>query len=182
MRNRAVASRYAQALLSAAGKAGVLDGTAESFAGVMQVLDAHPDLERLLTGPQVDEARKKDLLGKAFGGRVEPVLTHFLDLLVEKQRLDALREIQDEFARLVEVEHGFVRATVTTAVPLPQDLEQDLAAQLGKLTGRKVKLEKTLDPAVLGGVCVTMGDRVIDGTIRTNLDRLRAQLGRADVR
>lgn len=182
MRNRAVALRYAQALVNAAKKADVLDGTAESFAGVIQVLDAQPQLEKLLTGPQVDEAKKKDLLTKLFDGRIEPVLSHFLDLLVEKQRTESVREIQDEFAQLVEVEHGFVRAEVTTAVPLPQDLEQDLAAQLGKLTGRKVKLQKTLDPAVLGGVCVTMGDRVIDGTIRTNLERLRSQLGQADVR
>jgi F-type H+-transporting ATPase subunit delta len=182
MRNRAVAARYAQALLTTAKKGGTLDGVAESFAGVMEVLDANPNLEFLLTGPQVNEAKKKSLITTLFTDRIEPVLMHFLDLLVEKQRMVFVREIQDEFARIVEIEHGFTRATVTTAIPLPEDLENNLVSGLGKMTGRKIKLETTVDPTVIGGVCVTMGDRVIDGTIRTNLDRLRTQLGQADVR
>ena len=173
MRNRAVAARYAQALLTTAKKGDALDGVSESFAGMIEVLDAHPNLEFLLTGPQVTEAKKKSLITTLFTDRIEPVLMHFLDLLVEKQRMVFVREIQDEFARLVEIEHGFTRATVTTAIPLPE---------LGKMTGRKIKLETTVDPTVIGGVCVTMGDRVIDGTIRTNLDKLRTQLGQADVR
>jgi len=182
MRNRAVAARYAQALVATARKGGTLDGVSESFVGVMGILDAHPDLEFLLKGPQVDEAKKKNLISTLFTERIEPVLVHFLDLLVEKQRMVFVREIQDEFARLVEIEHGFTRATATTAVPLSSDLESDLEAGLARMTGRKIKLETTVDPTVLGGVCVTMGDRVIDGTIRTNLERLRAQLSQADVR
>jgi F-type H+-transporting ATPase subunit delta len=83
---------------------------------------------------------------------------------------------------MVEESQGLSRATVVTAVPLPDDLERDLAARLEKLTGRRLLLTKTVDPAVLGGVRVTMGDRVIDGTVRTNLDKLRAQLFRTNVR
>ncbi len=182
MRNRAVASRYAGALLATAKKGGVMDGVAESFAGVMDVLKDTPDLMRFLAGPHIDESKKKDLIGNVFGDRVEPVLRWFLVMLVEKQRMENVVEIHDEFVRLVEVERGTTRAHVTTAVPLTDDLEQALSAKLGQVTGGAIVLEKEVDPSVIGGVRVTMGDRVIDGTIRTNLAKLRSQLGEADVR
>lgn len=182
MRNRAVASRYAGALLATAKKGGAMDGVAESFAGVMDVLKDTPDLMRFLAGPHIDESKKRDLITTVFGERVEPVLKWFLVMLVEKQRMENVVEIHDEFMRLVEVERGTTRAHVTTAVPLTDDLEQALSAKLGQVTGGAIVLEKEVDPSVIGGVRVTMGDRVIDGTIRTNLAKLRSQLGEADVR
>ena len=182
MRNRAVATRYAGALLATAKKGGVLEGVAESFSGVMSVMDDNDNVLRFLAGPHIDETKKKDFISNVFGDKVEPVMKHFLVMLVEKQRMENVVEIHDEFVRLVEVERGTTRAHVTTAVPLTDDLEQALAAKLGQVTGGTIVLEKEVDPSVLGGVCVTMGDRVIDGTIRTNLERLREQLSQADVR
>ena len=182
MRNRAVAARYAQALVATAKKADVLSGVAESFDGVMAVFADSADVLRFLAGPHIDEGKKKDVIRNVFGDKVEPVLLHFFMILVEKQRMENVVEIHDEFTRLVEVERGLTRAHVTTAVPLAEDLEQALAAKLGQVVGGTIVLEKEVDPSVLGGVRVTMGDRVIDGTIRTNLERLRTQLSQADVR
>lgn len=182
MRNRAVATRYAKALANTAKKGGVLDGVVESFAGVMSVMDDNANVLKLLAGPHIDETKKKDFIATVFAGKVEPVLEHFLVMLVEKQRMENIVEIHDEFVRLVEVDRGLTRARVTTAVPLADDLEQALAAKLGEVTGNTIVLEKEVDPSVLGGVRVTMGDRVIDGTIRTNLERLRKQFSQADVR
>jgi F-type H+-transporting ATPase subunit delta len=182
MRNRAVATRYAQALVATAKKMGVLDDVAESFDGVMAVFADSANVLRFLAGPHIDETKKKDVINNVFGSKVEPVLLHFFMILVEKQRMENVVEIHGEFTRLMESERGMTRAHVTTAVPLTDDLEQALAAKLGQVTGGTIVLEKEVDPSVLGGVCVTMGDRVIDGTIRTNLERLRTQLSQADVR
>ena len=182
MRNRAVASRYARALLDSATKAGTLNEVAEAFDSVMLVVDQKPELLRFLSGPHVAENKKKDLLDTVFGGRIEKTLTYFFRLMVEKQRMDSLREIHAEFQELVEIQQGFVRAVVTTAITLPSDLETELKSKLSAMTGKQIVLRKEVDPVVQGGVCVTMGDQVIDGTIRTNLTRLRAQLSKADVR
>jgi len=182
MRNRGVATRYARALLDTAHKGGVLDGVADSFADVAEIYAANPDLESFLEGPQVSDQEKDALLNSVFGDRIEPVLLNFFHMLLAKGRIEFLADIQAAFQELVEVEQGFVRARVVTAVPLPEDLERNLADKLASMTGKKISLRKRVDPSVIGGVCVSMGDQVIDGTIRTNLTKMRAQLSAADVR
>ena len=77
---------------------------------------------------------------------------------------------------------GVIRAQVVTAIPLPDDLAAALAGRLAAFTGKKIVLEKKTDPAVIGGVCVTLGDKILDGTVRTNLDELGKTLGEAQVR
>ncbi len=182
MRDRAVAKRYAQALLTVARRRGIVEPVAESYRDVRAIMEQTPQLEQLLRAPQIGRDRKRELLGKVFGGRIEDVLLHFFDLLLEKDRLEFLADIQQEYQALVEREQGLARAVVTTAVPLPDDLRQELARRLEELTGKRIVMTSEVDPGVIGGVCVKLGDRVIDGTIRTNLARLRAQLAEADVR
>lgn len=182
MRDRRVAGRYAEALLRTAKPAGTLAGCAESYAGVLEVMAANRDLVIFLDSPQVREQEKKEVLKKVFGPRLEPVLLDFFNLLLDRNRIELLRDIGEVFAELVEVDHGLVRARVVTAIALPADLEAKLRDKLAQVTGKTVILEKKVDPAVIGGVCVTLGDRIIDGTVRTNLDRLRKTLATAQVR
>ncbi len=182
MRNRGVATRYAQALLDTSSKAGVLDGVADSFADFARIYRENPDLESFLEGPQVADQEKAALLDNVFKSKIEPVLLHFFHLLLEKGRIEHLADIHASFQEMVEIEQGYVRAGVVTAVPLPEDLERGLIDKLAAMTGKKVTLRKRVDPRVIGGVRVTMGDRVIDGTISTNLTKMRAQLSAADVR
>jgi len=182
MRNRGVATRYAQALLDTSRKAGVLDGVAESYAAVVQAIEQKPELTIFLEGPQVSDQEKEQLLDNVFGQKVEPVLLHFFHLLLAKGRIEHLSDIQAAFQLLVEIDLGYVRAGVVTAVPLPEDLERDLIDKLASLTGKKITLRKQVDPSVIGGVCVSMGDQVIDGTISANMTKMRMQLSAADVR
>ena len=182
MRDRKVAGRYAEALLRTAKPAGTLAACAESYAGVLEVMAASRDLVIFLDSPQVREQEKKAVLGKVFGPRLEPVLMDFFNLLIDRNRIELLRDIGEVFAGLVEADGGLVRARVVTAIALPSDLETKLRDKLAHVTGKSVILDKKVDPAVLGGVCVTLGDRIIDGTVRTNLDRLRKTLATAQVR
>jgi len=182
MRDRKVATRYAEALLDTAKGAGVLVETAESFAGVLEVLNGNRDLVTFLESPQVREEEKKELLQKVFGQRVEPVLLNFFRLLIDRNRIENTRDIAEVFAELVEADQGVVRARVVTAVDLPGDLAERLRAKLATMTGKTVILEPKVDAALIGGVMVTMGDKVIDGTVRSNLDALKKTLGRAQVR
>ena len=117
-----------------------------------------------------------------FGSRIEPLLLDFFYLLLDRNRLDSTRDIGEVFAELVEADAGIVRAGVVTAIELPADLEARLRVKLESVTGKSVLLEKKVDPAVIGGVCVTLGDRILDGTVRTNLDLLRKTLAKAQVR
>ncbi len=182
MRDRRVAARYARALLQAARSEADLAALAESYAGVAQVMRDHPALPAFLEGPQVAEDEKKQLLESLLGGRVEPLLLRFFHLLIDKNRIEHLCAIGEEFALQVEAEQGYRRAVVVTAVPLPGDLEEALRARLAALASAKIILEKKVDPGVIGGACVTMGDQILDGTVRTNLMRLRDRLLQAPLR
>ena len=182
MRDRKVAVRYAGALLASARQAGVLEGVADSFAAVVAVVKANRDLAIFLGSPQVAEQEKKDLLNKVFGGKVEDLLLTFFELLIDKNRIESLQDIGEAFAELVELEQGVVRARVITAIPLPDDLAAGLKARLDELTGKSVILEQKVDAAVIGGVCVTLDGKIIDGTVRANLRKLREQLEKAPVR
>ena len=182
MRDRKVAVRYAGALLNSAKAEGVLQGVADSYAAVVEVFAAHPEVKAFLEGPQVAESEKKHVLESVFGERVEPVLLRFFHLLIDKNRIESLQDIGEEFASLVEQDQGIVRAAVVTAIPLPGDLEAALEKKLAGLTGARIIMDKRVDPAVIGGVKVTMRDKVLDGTVRTNLDLLRRQLGKTAVR
>jgi F-type H+-transporting ATPase subunit delta len=182
MRDRKVASRYAEALLHTAKAAGVLDNVADSFAGVLAAVKGNDALRIFMDSPQVRTEEKKELLTTVFGGKIEPVLLNFLHLLLDKNRIENTRDIGEVFAELVEAENGYLRARVVTAIDLPADLAAQLESSLSTHTGKKIILEKKTDPAVIGGVCVTLGDKVLDGTVRTNLDLLKKTLGQAQVR
>ncbi len=179
MRDPRLATRYAGALVAAAKRTADLGAVAESYAAVSKIAAADPRVAAFLGSPQIAKGEKKAMLRALLAGRVEPVLLDFFQLLVDRGRLDHLHDIGVEFTRLVEAELGVARARVVTAVPLPAELEGELARQLETLTGSRIVIEKKVDPLVIGGVCVTVGDRVIDGTVRAGLRRLRDQMLKA---
>ncbi len=182
MRDLKVAVRYAGALFSSAKEAGVADSVAESYAAILAVVKDNRDLRTFMDSPQVATQEKKDLIKNVFGEHIDTVLLHFVYLLIDKNRIDNFRDIGVEYAALVEAERGIVRAQVVTAITLPGDLSAQLNARLAASTGKTVILEQRVDPAVVGGVKVTLGDYVLDGTVRTNLDLLRKTLGKTTVR
>jgi len=181
MRDRKVATRYAEALLISAKAEGVLSDVADSFAAVMAVTRDNQDLRIFMDSPQVRTEEKKELLKTVFGAKIEPVLLNFFFLLLDRNRIENTRDISEVFAELVEQDMGVVRAQVVTAIALPDDLAATLESKLAAFTGAKIILEKKTDPAVIGGVCVTLGDKVLDGTVRTNLALLGKTLGEARV-
>jgi F-type H+-transporting ATPase subunit delta len=182
MRDRKVATRYAEALLIAAREAGQVGEIAESYVAVREWTRGNRDLRTFLEAPQVPVEEKKQLLRRILTDRVEELLINFIMLLIDKGRIEYFGDIGGLYAVMVEKEQGYERAVVTTAVELPPDLAQQLEKRLEGATGAKIILKKKVDPAVIGGVCVTMGDKILDGTVRTNLDQLRKTLREAPLR
>jgi len=182
MRDRNVALRYAKALLEVTIERGLVDGVNESFNGMMAALAGFPGLRIFMQSPQVPTQEKKALLRKVLSDQVEPVLLDFMELLLDKDRMIHIADIQEEFQTLVERHNGLQRATVVTAVSLPADLEEQLVARLEAHSDCRIILDKKVDPSVIGGVCVTLGDKILDGTVRSGLDDLRTTLEKAPLR
>lgn len=176
-----VGERYAQALLEVALAQGLAATVAEEVADLARLLQADPGLKRFLETYQVTVHDKKAALREVLGSRVSPVLARFLDLLLDKGRIRYLAETAEAFPHLYNRRRGIQQAAVVSARPLTDHACQQLTGLLERLVGQHVELTQAVDPAILGGVIVRMGYRVIDGSIRRQLTDLAAFLKRLPV-
>jgi F-type H+-transporting ATPase subunit delta len=176
-----VSQRYARALFMAAKGRKLIDQAYEQFDVLKKVLAQDRTLLDFLTAPHVTDARKYELVKNVFGPRLEKLFVEFLFVLMEKNRVNFLPAIIDAFQLLVEEDKGIVRAGITTAVPLSADEERNVTARLEARTGKKILLEKKIDPAILGGMIVIVNDEIIDGSVRHGLKQIEEQLGKVKV-
>lgn len=176
-----VARRYASALFEVAKKRGNVDGVAASLQEVVSAVQASRDLKSVLHHPLLPIEKKKAVLNGVFGGKVLPDVERFLFLVVEKQRATLFPQILSEFNRLVDEYRGEGDAEVISAVPLSAAQVAALQAQLSTRFGIKVRLNLRIDPNILGGLVVRVGDKFIDASVATRLDRLNEQLKRVKV-
>lgn len=171
-----VARRYAAALFGVALQDGIVEAIARDLAVVEGFVKEVPYLRAVLMQPLITETRKRKVLSDAFGERITATTLNFLYLMVRKRRENMLDETIAEFRRLADEHANRVVAHVSSAVALS---EQEIAAMtkaLAQRTGKNVHVEAEVDPTMLGGVRVRIGDEVIDGGLRTQLERLRGAL------
>ncbi|MCL5104737.1 MAG: F0F1 ATP synthase subunit delta [Armatimonadetes bacterium] len=176
MIERRIVRRYATALFSAATKAEVVDRVESDLGLVSYTLESSPGLVDAVKSPLVPASKKRDILKSIFGDKVDPITLSYLYLLVDKRREEALLQTEEEYILLANEARGMVSADVTTAVDLSKEQEASLKAKLSKMTGKTVEIVKIVDPTIMGGALVKIGDRVIDGSVKGQLAVLREQL------
>lgn len=176
MREETVARRYASAFLDVSAKHGDMIGARDNIRLVADTVSADGRLNALLHTPQVPRERKSAALAESLKGRVSPATLAFLNLLTEKRRITLVPEIADEVERLVRERQNVARATAVSAEPLLPAQRDALKSALEHKTGKTIELTTEIDPTLLGGVLVRIGDTVMDGSVRGKLDRLREQL------
>ncbi len=128
---------------------------------------------RFLNSPKLQREDKKRVLDAVFAEHVSRPVMGLLHVLVDKRREPVFDNIVAEFAKYRDEHEGRAHATVTTAQPLPDDEKARLVAALAKQTGKQVDLHEKINPAVIGGIRVNLGDYVLDGTVRRRLNELR---------
>lgn len=133
-------------------------------------------LGNFLIDPQVSPADRRRVLANGLQGRAMPSVQVFADLLLRKQRIGITRAVAHEFKAIVERAKGLQRATVVSAVPLSEAEIRRLHGELERTTGRKLVLERELDPTLLGGAYVRIGDQVVDRSVKAMLESIAHQL------
>ncbi len=172
-----VAIIYAKAFLGATEKLGKTESlVAELRDFVETVLDQFPKLEAVFASALVSQDEKVQLLDKVFGSKLSPLFLDFLKVLSHHGRLDILRAIQLEVSKLYDELRGRVRVQLCTATPLEARDSGSLLTSLRKLLGGEPELESTVDPALIGGVVLRVGDTVYDGSVARQLDQVREQM------
>jgi F-type H+-transporting ATPase subunit delta len=169
-----IARRYAAGLFQLAQEENAIDTWRAELAKLDELLQDDV-LVAAFQNPAVGVKRRMEL-AKLLAPELRPQTQNLLRLLVEHHRTGYMHEIREAFERLADEASGIVHASVTTAIDLDEDdrrrYEQDLARKLG----RKVNVKFLTDPAVVGGATIQIGDHLIDGTVRTQLARLRQEL------
>jgi F-type H+-transporting ATPase subunit delta len=183
MTSRASAARYARALFDVArtngsqGKPGDPVQTGADLDAFITLVGQHDELRRTLINPALPPAVKINIVDALLQRQplVDPV-SRLLRMLAERDRIALLPDIADTYhERLLDFQQ-VVQAQVTTAVPLAAEKADALRDSLAQATGRQVRLQTSVDPAILGGVVARVGSRVFDGSVARHLERVKAQL------
>ncbi len=167
---------YANALFEVARAEGVLDRVADEVFRFSRTVEASADLRSALTDPASPDEAKQRLLDELLEGKVHPVTGRLVKLIVESGRVRELARIVDSFVARAAGESDSAVAEVRVAAPISEDQRARLAEALGQARGRPVDLKVIVDPTVVGGVVTTIGDAVIDGSVRRRLEQLRTAL------
>src|SRR3954447_8811330 len=173
-----IAQVYARSLFEVAKEQDKLDEVREQLGQVADALDQTRELSLFFFSPYFSTEEKKDGLDRAIQG-ANPILRNFLELLVEKHRMPALFRIRREFQALWVEENKLLPVTITSAVELDEQTVRSIGDAIGGQTGRKVQLTTRVDPDVLGGLVVRVGNSILDASIRNRLENLRRSVARA---
>ena len=173
-----IAEVYSRALFDVAMEKDVLDEIHDELGQFVEELDENRDLQVFFFSPYFSSQEKKDGIAKMISGADENFV-RFLELLAERHRMPAIFRIRRDFDELYAEERKLLPVTITSAIELDKSLVKDIRKKIEDQTDRKVDLTTKVDPNLLGGLVLRVGNKVLDGSIRARLERLRKQVAKA---
>jgi F-type H+-transporting ATPase subunit delta len=174
-----IASVYARSLFEVAQEHDKLDKIRDELGEFADAMHESRELQVFLFSPYFSTKEKIEGLDKAVSGADETTV-NFLKLLIEKHRMPVIFRLRAEFDRLWEEENRLLPVQVTSAVELPKSTVKQIGDRIAEQTDRKVELSSTVDPDILGGIIVRVGNSVLDASIRNRLENFRKQVARAN--
>ena len=173
-----IAQVYARSVFEVASEQGKLDAVREQLGQFADALADDHELQVFFFSPYLTTEDKKEGLRKAVSG-ADPLMSNFLELLVENHRMPAIFRIRRVFDSLWAEENKLLPVSVTSAVELDDQLVSDIGRRIEEQAGRRVELSSSVDPDLLGGLVVRVGNMVLDASLRNRLERLRKQVTKA---
>lgn len=176
MSNQRVAQRYASALMSLTAEQKKPDAIADDLLLVLSTLEKSRDLVKVLTSPIVSKEKKKAIISEVFKKKVGALTSGYLAQVVDKGREDILVEILKQYFILRDEAMGIVRVSVKTSVEFSSKQEKELQKKLEAMTKKNVEITFSIDSSLKGGFVARIGDTVLDGSIKRQLELLKVRL------
>jgi F-type H+-transporting ATPase subunit delta len=173
-----IATVYARSLFEVATEQDKLDLVREHLGEFADAVSENRELQIFLFSPYFSTEEKKDGLDRALSD-VDPAVENFLKLLIEKHRMPVIFRIRAEYDQLWEEVNKLLPVEITSAVELPEATVRQLGDRISEQTGRRVELSSHVEPEILGGIVVQVGNSVLDASIRNRLEQLRRQVAKA---
>ncbi|MBM3817712.1 MAG: ATP synthase F1 subunit delta [Acidimicrobiia bacterium] len=177
MNTRTSAARYARALLDVVVQEANPEQVEEQLAAFAELLEQHPDLQKALTSPIIPAAGKRGIVDDlATRLQMVPQLAKLLGVVADRDDVAVLPDLVATYRERLLEHRQIVRAEVVTAEPLTPEKSAQLQQQLAAITGRTVTMTTRVDPALIGGAVARVGSTVYDGSMATQLERIRERL------
>jgi F-type H+-transporting ATPase subunit delta len=173
-----IAAVYARSLFEVAKEQHKLDPVREQLGELADALDATRELQVFFFSPYFSTTEKQEGLERAVSG-ADPILINFFKLLIENHRTPVIFRVRRAFDELWERENKLLPVRVTSAVELDKGTVRQIGDRIAEQTGRKVDLSSQVDPEILGGIVVRVGNSVLDASVRNRLENLRKHVARA---
>jgi F-type H+-transporting ATPase subunit delta len=173
-----IASVYARSLFEVAKEEDKLDTVREQLGQFADALHDDRELQVFFFSPYFSTEEKKDGLAKVIDG-AEAAVLNFFELLVEKHRMPVIFRIRRTYDELWEHENKLLPVTITSAIELDEDTARRIGDQIGEQTGQRVELTQTVDPDIIGGLVLRVGNSILDASIRNRLETLRKNVAKA---
>jgi F-type H+-transporting ATPase subunit delta len=173
-----IAEVYARALFEVAQDRDVLDDVRDQLGEFADALNDNREMAVFFFSPYFSTDEKKAALARAVTD-ADPAFMNFLEALLERHRMPVIFRIRTRFDQMWEAEHKLLPVEITTAVELGENTIREIGDQVGKQTGRTVELSSQVDPDILGGIVLRVGNFILDASIRNRLEQLRKQVAQA---
>jgi F-type H+-transporting ATPase subunit delta len=175
-----VAATYAEALFEAAEAQSAVDQVRTELGEFSEAMAPGTELREVLTSPEIETAAKRAAVSELMEG-AHPVSMGLVQVLVDRGRIGEIAEVVTAYGRRVDTAEGRVVVTAVTAVPLTPELREQIREKVRAQTGRDAELEETVDPSIIGGLVLRVGEVVVDASLRTRLEEMRRSLETAPV-
>jgi F-type H+-transporting ATPase subunit delta len=173
-----IAQVYARSLFEVAKEQGKIDEIREQLGQIADALQEDHNLQVFFFSPYFSTTEKQEGLGKAIEG-AEEILVNFLELLIENHRMPVLFRVRRAYDARWEEENRLLPVSITSAVELDKKTVKEIGDRIAEQTGRKVELSASVEPDILGGIVVRVGNQVLDASVRNRLEQLRRTVARA---
>lgn len=181
MLNKSVARRYAEAFFSIAREANKMDEFSTELGKIVQSIKETEGLGEYFAHPLVPAKQKKELATKIFAQAVSPMTLNFLLLVIDKKRETYLELIHQEYEDMADDSRNIKKAELISAMPVSDQDVQILADNLSRSTGKTIKLDLSVDPTMIGGLKIRVGDKIIDASVAKKLEMLKKNLTAAKI-
>lgn len=171
-----VAKRYAKALFEIALSRGALDSVEQELKRVVLVFEQHSDLKKFIEHPNIEFSAKLDLLAKLFENKLSDEVFNTICLMLQRKRGALLPALLEYYLKIMNHSSNRENAIVTSSVPLSESEQAKIEELFSRRSGKSIQVENKVDPALLGGIKVRIGDRLYDGSLSGKLDRLKKSL------
>lgn len=171
-----VSKRYAKALYEAASEDNIVGNVEQELSLVVDLIDMNEDFRKFLEHPNIEKRRKYDVLEQAVSQHVSPLVMNTLRLMIARGREALFAQLLDYYIAIANEAQGQEVATIYSATPLSAEAVDQISQTFSTITGKTIKATHQVDPSLIGGLRVRIGDKLYDGSVSRKLEKLSNQL------